>query len=154
MVPGFLITARAKTTYAQTNHYITQTITGPLTTRTTTILLGNTPIPQPVPAADPPPLSNEKVIGAAIGSIFGFILLLALIVCCIRRSRAEWVPYFGSQYSSRSSFSVYVQNPNTPFPTLASRRGPPPATRVRIEEDTIMFTRYSGDQHRRPGPPR
>ncbi|KAK0101209.1 hypothetical protein ONS95_012810 [Cadophora gregata] len=99
-MPEFSIPARAETT--PTSLWVT--ITG--AAFTSTILLGPSPTPTPPPAASSSP-SRGTVIGAIVGSIFGFLLLLFLIWAFVRTSRSNWVPH------DRGSIDeVYVANPN------------------------------------------
>jgi len=148
MVPGFVITARAKDTSTDTAIYVTQTIANTLTTFTTTILLGNTPAPQPPPTASSSP-TNSTVIGAALGSVFGFIFLLVLITCYARNTSSNWrSPYWSP---SVSDVSLYVNNPNGLPTAHPHKKGPIPETKIKVtEEKVLVFTRSK--RNRRHGP--
>ncbi|OWP01860.1 hypothetical protein B2J93_4710 [Marssonina coronariae] len=100
-MPDFPITARADPTPA--SRWVT--IVG--ATYTSVVLLGDVPTPTPAPVASSSP-SKGTVIGAATGSIVGFLLLLMLLWYCIRRSRTEWI-----SHSRRNSVEeVFIANPN------------------------------------------
>ncbi|CAL3966167.1 unnamed protein product [Diplocarpon coronariae] len=101
LMPDFAITARADATPA--SRWVT--IVG--ATYTSVVLLGDVPTPTPAPVASSSP-SKGTVIGAATGSIVGFLLLLMLLWYCIRRSRTEWI-----SHSRRNSVEeVFIANPN------------------------------------------
>lgn len=137
MIPSPAITPRAEAT----NAYVVYTITSSGSVYTTTLALGNSPLPTPAPVASAGP-SNGTVIGAVVGSLIAFIILLLLIGCWIRSRNPDWAPYLGS---SRSSFSsVYVHNPNV-LPTVAATQDLSATTRVirDTETRTFFFTRPS-----------
>lgn len=131
MIPSPAITPRAEAT----NAYVVYTVTSSGTVYTTTLALGNSPLPTPAPVASAGP-SNGAVIGAVVGSLIAFIVLLLLIGCWIRSRNPDWAPYLSS---SRSSFSsVYVHNPNV-LPTVAATQDLSATTRVVRDTETRSF---------------
>ena len=99
-MPDLPIAPRADPT--PTNHWVT--IIG--ATYTSTILLGETPAATPPPTASSSP-SRATVIGAVVGSIFGFLFLLFLVWAFVRTSRSNWVPHKRGYIDE-----VYVAHPN------------------------------------------
>ncbi|KAK3368368.1 hypothetical protein B0H63DRAFT_455147 [Podospora didyma] len=144
---------------------ITQTITRPTTTYTALVTLGDG-FNEPTPTAIPPPpngasstvvaistspgLSSEQ-IGAIVGSVVGFVVLLFCICCClsIRRRRIQAM---AMSYPSETEIEVVIDDQYRPVDPWdrQPRRGPivvPPAPRY---PPTPRHTPYTVHHTRSP----
>lgn len=141
------ITMRAAAT--ATTDFLTQTILGTSTTYTTTFILGNTPPATPAPnsQANSGP-SNKTVVGAVLGSIAGFVVIMLLLYSCLRNRPGAWNDAVSSDRSDESSSVPHHPEPDvvpaSKHYANCSRKGKPSA----ISEWMVLSTGIFKAPHR------
>jgi hypothetical protein len=148
-MPRLPLTPRAAATTSITD-YATLSITKSFTTYTTEILLGN-PTTEPDSSTFQPNLSSgpsrSTIIGAVVGSILGFLLILALIFYCTTGGNSNWVP---SDFDGPVR-SIYVSNPDMiPMKSRPSEMDDAPSAQVVQEGSTLYFIRPKIKKKHRP----